>query len=675
MHTPWGTVRTSVVPLVFLLFTATVLVAQIPTTPPLSNDQAMTGMNGATFKYDDLINDWLGSGAVVVKACVIGGRNATCLFVPKFGSSSQCDLDGSTCGVGTATSTRFCMVTDEFSLIGLGLAMQRLDRSSRPTAFGEWVNALRLTLRYEPTLPLWNVVVDTSGSLAVVTGSPANNDDASDATARVIRALYIAASRSDRTDSERREYRLLADEISRGLQKDFVAKSETVEIGGGSETITHWLATGWQTARNSSPYDVVNDPFAFAGYFGDVTLALIAAAKGALSDRGTYATLADQTVKNYLRAAKYTSSFSVPPVSFRWLTGANADCRNPFHPAYCSTDDSCLPSEVSWDYFDAPRAISICESPYAAALAGVSLPSALDPYCNAWLAAGFRAPPTYPDYTYARRYSLNGTPCSIGGSYQENGLAVAMHFAYARTQFEGRLGMAFNTYQRSAPPHKFKDDNCLGVFAQAWPFLNYGSGLGRDAAAYQTPDANSIALSAAAVNASKVDINWSPASGASSYRVERRTTGSSLFMPLDTVTGTTFPDTTVTPNNAYLYHVTALDSSSTPLGTSNDDLAVTSVYAQVLTETVTKVKATDVNELRTAITAVCELAGTTPPAGSSVSIGDLIQTSDINSLRAAIESARTLLGLSPIAYLQTPISAMTSFVRASDIRELRRATN
>lgn len=66
----------------------------------------------------------------------------------------------------------------------------------------------------------------------------------------------------------------------------------------------------------------------------------------------------------------------------------------------------------------------------------------------------------------------------------------------------------------------------------------------------------------AASGDSKVDLNWTPVSGAGSYNVKRSTTSAGLYTTIaSSVTGTTYSDTNVINGTTYYYVVTAVNAS------------------------------------------------------------------------------------------------------------------
>ena len=181
-----------------------------------------------------------------------------------------------------------------------------------------------------------------------------------------------------------------------------------------------------------------------------------------------------------------------------------------------------------------------------------------------------------------------------------------------------------------------------------------------------TPSANSIALS------------WSAVSGAVRYEI-RRKSGSNPYGPPIPRTTTSFTDTGVSQNTAYLYQVRAVGSPFTSAW-SAPDLATTAAYAHAASQnhlTVGSViAATDLMELRTLVNSVRSAADlpvasfTDNPLVAGVT---RIKGVHLTELRNALNEARvsSTLGLSALTYSDTGLPAVPTQVKAIHINELR----
>jgi hypothetical protein len=92
--------------------------------PPLISPVSLTAMGGMTsFSYDDIAVAMLDSPVTQSRACNVDSQSRVCLFAPKYSSSSSCSsLDQGICAQDGETFD-YCLVTDEFSQLGLLLAM------------------------------------------------------------------------------------------------------------------------------------------------------------------------------------------------------------------------------------------------------------------------------------------------------------------------------------------------------------------------------------------------------------------------------------------------------------------------------------------------------------------------------------------------------------------------
>lgn len=618
----------------------------------LIGDEPLEDKFGNAIPFDSVVDDWISDSDVVKPLrCTVGGQQVDCLFVPKRSSSSDCDgtIDYGICGIlaGQQDANHFCLISDEFSQVGLALAM-REQASAIPDAFHRWTNTVRALRRASaPRLPVWTARVAVSGDVATI--EPASDDDASDATARVIYALYVASTNPEFSSQQQADYRALADDLTAAFVSDFVDYA--------AAGMNYWLATGWVTGQRPTPFWSTEEnctlpncnPFTFAGYHGDVVIALLAAYRSTGND--LYREMALDTIDNYLLAAGFTTTFRVPPPKFVWkdtATGVQSECVQ-----YCANQ---------WDDADAPRAISLCKAKYYADLAGVGLGStALVSYCTAWLnrAGAFV---TTPEYRYSRQYTFDGNPLGAATGYTNNGLGSYMHFAFGTAQLRPRLEEAFGGhYDSTATPPRFDtgSSNCMGAYFPAFPIVSYGSAIGRDRAAFLGGIPQNLV--ATATSATNVSLAWTAVPGASSYVVERRSAGTA-FVQIGTPTTPSFNDT-VGSATSHLYRVRSVagGAASSP---GNVDLATT---VQFTSEPVAR--ASHLQDLRTAINSVRALAGL-PALTLDISPGDLIQAMHVTTLRDGLNPARTTLGILPVTFCQPSLVA-GSTIQACDVEELR----
>lgn len=443
----------------FSSFTSTTLCG---TPPPDEDHDPLIDPNSTGFANESraanharLLDVWWNNSSVVQRfTCSYG----TCAWVPWYSVSHQCGVSQlkplSDCGSsGSASLSHNCMVTDEFSQVFLATA-----QGTNATRVKELFNTVRLIASGNNgglfgTLPAWRARrLDTT---VYVESSGANRDSASDADARILLALYIAAASPYFPEADRTAYRNYANTMaSEFLQHDFRRECRTGRNGG---QICDWLASGGNAANGQLYYDY----FTYAGYFGDAAIALLAA-YNALG-QSQYLDAARDTINAYLLASDYNGSFRVPPKTFRWDTSVSPP-RAMCSPGACTG---------MWDDSDAPRATTVCKAKYYASMLQVTLPADLDSYCNGWRASG-----GVTSTAYKIQYAFDGTP---QGTFQdgpyENGLGSSLDFAFGSDLVTrvNRVGTKWD-----AANNRWYGQTCVGVYRNAFFPTNLGSAIGRD---------------------------------------------------------------------------------------------------------------------------------------------------------------------------------------------------
>lgn len=178
-------------------------------------------------------------------------------------------------------------------------------------------------------------------------------------------------------------------------------------------------------------------------------------------------------------------------------------------------------------------------------------------------------------------------------------------------------------------------------------------------------------LLATAVGITQINLNWSPpVSGAPDhYGIWRRSGGE--FSRIGTAWTASYTDPTVAANHAYLYQVSAENSSGQVLGWTNVDLATTVFFADdPLVVHGTIVQATHVTELRTAVNAVRAAAGLSAASWTRPSLTDAwIQAIDVSELRSRLNEAVSTLGLTVPNYTEASLQGVS--IKAVHFTELR----
>jgi hypothetical protein len=176
----------------------------------------------------------------------------------------------------------------------------------------------------------------------------------------------------------------------------------------------------------------------------------------------------------------------------------------------------------------------------------------------------------------------------------------------------------------------------------------------------------------AAAGSSSVAVSWGATSGATSYELWRRA-NSGAYALLVTTGGTSFPDSTVSAGNAYIYKVRAfVGGTAGPF--SNVDLASVFAATDDPLTTGTRIKVAHLSEVRQAANVARAAAGLAAATYSRViAAGQTVLASDLTETRAAIDAARSALGLAAFAFTDPTIAAHSTVVKRAHVAELRDA--
>lgn len=386
------------------------------------------------------------------------------MWVPWHSSSSQCTMETLKKGEGCNAHVDWehnCMVTDEFSQMGILAAMD--DNQQQMNQFYNTVHDIQSTFG---ELPAWRVYRNGNTIEACKEGINGNCDTASDASARIIIALYTAADNPEFTNGEHKEqYRAKATKLAYDMvEHEILEECKPSSLGQGD--ICYWLASGSHAKRGG----MSSNSFTYTGYFGDAIIAMLQAC-GQTGDT-KFCEVADDLTLNYLEAAKFNGNdFSTPPGrSFRWV---NLDG---IPRAECS--QVCYPP--MWDDADASRAIGMCQANYYADQIGWKLPL-LEQYCDVWAERHMTSP-----YKAPMQYDPAGNAMNnFNSGYHPQGLQALF-------QAGGPTPELFSTTLDSALKHYTPNTNtwnyeqCFGLYNKAFALRALGFGLGRDEASFMS---------------------------------------------------------------------------------------------------------------------------------------------------------------------------------------------
>lgn len=417
-----------------------------------------TGFSGKSrdSNYDELLNSLYASGKTVMST---NGK----MWVPWYRTSSGCqqsDLQsGASCNSGQAIDfTHNCMVTDEFSQVGVIAAMGK-DQSK----MDEFYNTVIATKSTNGNIPAWRIYRNGDTIEPCKSGINGNCDTASDATGRIIIALFTGAKNQHFTnEAQKAKYLELAKTLSSDFLNYEVDKTcRPSSLGYGN--ICNWMAGGSNVKRAGiGAWD-----FAYTGYFADGIIAMLQAYANTNDQK--YLNAAKDFTLNYLQAANWDgNTFTAPPgKSFRWVPDANGIPR-----AQCT--NTCAP--VIWDGFDASRATAMCQANYYAKEMGVTLPG-LQKYCDVWSSKYMTNPNSAP-----MQYYPDGKAGNYQSGYFAQGLQALFQSGGNPSLFKSTLDNALNHYNPSTKT--FDSAPCFGVYTQAFAVRALGMGIGRDLASF-----------------------------------------------------------------------------------------------------------------------------------------------------------------------------------------------
>ena len=448
---------------------------------------------------------------------VIGDK----LWVPWYGTSSSCTVNdlksGSSCNSGeTIDMSHNCMVTDEFSQVGILVAMgqnqQRMDQ------FFNTVNAIPST---SGQIPAWRVYRSGTSIEPCRSGINGNCDTASDATARIIIALFAASNNSYfANQAQKTRYHELAKNLSAQMVAyETLYSCKPSSLGHGQ--ICYWLAAG----AGAKSGGFASTDFAYTGYYPDAIIAMLQAC--AQTGNATYCAVAGNFTLNYLEASKWTGqSFRVPPGrSFKWVNTSGI-------PAPSCTN-TCNPDQ--WDGADAPRALGMCQANYYAARVGITLPG-LQSYCTQWGNLYMNNPNSAPYQYYA---DGQNSVSSQSGYFAQGMQALFQSGGHNAALFAPTLDNALSRYSTSR--RTFDNQACFGVYTQAFAIRALGFGIGRDEASFPLFAAATVAPPASPPPApSSISISTSPDSSSTIAETDSQVFSYTLSNPSSQSTTTTW---------------------------------------------------------------------------------------------------------------------------------------
>lgn len=183
-----------------------------------------------------------------------------------------------------------------------------------------------------------------------------------------------------------------------------------------------------------------------------------------------------------------------------------------------------------------------------------------------------------------------------------------------------------------------------------------------------------MGLTATAVTASQISVQWNAVSGADHYELWR-SFNESGFALRTTTSATTFSDAGVSGATTYFYLVRAVGGTGEISAFSPLDGATTLFFTDdPLASGATQIRAVHLTELRQAVNAVRRTAGLTPlGVDGTVAAGLVVRAQHVGDLRTGLGEARIAAGLPSLNFTDPTLTAGLTTVKAAHVQELRTA--
>ena len=182
-------------------------------------------------------------------------------------------------------------------------------------------------------------------------------------------------------------------------------------------------------------------------------------------------------------------------------------------------------------------------------------------------------------------------------------------------------------------------------------------------------------LTATAASDTSLTLSWTApgTGGVDHYQIERSQSIAGPFLFRANSATTTFNDSSVTTDQAYLYRVRAVTSGGLPSVPSNMALGTATSFefngAGLVGQAVKK---QHVYDIRTAINAVRMVAGLTAATWTRSDLtNQLILANDVQELRTRLGEALSVLGISVAAYTDPTLTAGVTPIKGAHIDELQ----
>lgn len=179
-------------------------------------------------------------------------------------------------------------------------------------------------------------------------------------------------------------------------------------------------------------------------------------------------------------------------------------------------------------------------------------------------------------------------------------------------------------------------------------------------------------LTVTATSDTVVSLSWTAAAGGvDHYQVESSQSISGPFMPLANTTATSFNDTTVSTDHAYLYRVRTIATGGA-ISTPGNMVLGTATTFQFTSLTGQEIKAQHFYDVRTAINAVRFLAGQPVSTWKRETLAGLtVEVDDVQEMRDRLNEALLVLSIAVTSYQDATLVVNSTPIKAVHIEELQ----
>ena len=391
------------------------------------------GLNSQTLERN--LNDFLYRGVTLYNTTqLLTNGTYTLLWVPWYSSSTACGVgELKTYGsLTTATMNNNTMVTDEFSEVGVSLSM---GNSTIEKYFDAWYNTYQVLPKNARGLLPWVF----SRRYANFTDESGSTSSASDATQRIMLALYTASENPSFSTDNRTKYLSLAQNITiLSLKYEVLNTCKTSATYG---QICYFPFAG--DVAQSSGIDR-SDVDYYQGYIPDTLKSFLAAY--AQTGNVTYLNAVNNITLAYLSGVQWKGTgVNMTAYQVTWNdSGSDIKFSNGGGGvnSYYWT-----PGNPQWDTADATRALKLCEIPrlYNITIGTLSGPMTnLTQYCTNW--ANAPANSRYIDNSTAQQYQFNGTGYATNDGYFYNAMRALSTGTTNQSWFKGQLEFVLGKY-------------------------------------------------------------------------------------------------------------------------------------------------------------------------------------------------------------------------------------